>query len=239
MARLPTDRAAYCWGDNDFSTLGSGNTTSSPVPVAVVGGHIFSSLSVGFQHACGVTPTGAAFCWGDNRNGGLGDGTTTNSSTPVAVAGGLTFASVSASEQYTCGVTTVNNAYCWGANFAGQLGNGTTTRSLIPTPLGGNISFITALDAGNTNACLLTSNGSAYCWGSGDHGALGTGGLASSTTPVQVVGNLTFTSISTGLGFSCGLTSAGAYCWGRDGFGQFGDGSNSDSPVPIKVKGQP
>jgi hypothetical protein len=54
-----------------------------------------------------------------------------------------------------------------------------------------------------------------------------------------VVGNLTFSSISVGLGYVCGLTSSGAYCWGRNDFGKMGDGSNSDSPVPIKVKGQP
>ena len=108
--------AAYCWG-----ALGSGGA-----PVAVVGGHAFSMVSVGGAFACGVTTGSAAYCWGTGPDGQLGDGNSTSSSTPVLVAGGYSFASVSAGDRHACGVTTDRHLYCWGANDYGQLGDGTT-----------------------------------------------------------------------------------------------------------------
>ena len=51
----------------------------------------------------------------------------------------------------------------------------------------------------------------------------------------STVGNVTFTSIATGLGHTCGLTISGtAYCWGYNR-GQLGDGSNTDRLTPTLV----
>ena len=56
--------------------------------------------------------------------------------------------------------------------------------------------------------------------------------------PVAVAGGHAFASVSAGLSFSCGLTTAGAaLCWGFNGFGQLGDGTRADSPVPVAVAG--
>ena len=74
----------------------------------VVGGLTFTSISVGFQHSCGVTSGGAAYCWGIGNFGVFGDGSTGFPSDniagayhlspmPVAVKGGLSFASLIAS----------------------------------------------------------------------------------------------------------------------------------------------
>jgi alpha-tubulin suppressor-like RCC1 family protein len=53
-----------------------------------------------------------------------------------------------------------------------------------------------------------------------------------------VPGGLTFASVTTGLGFSCGVTPAGAaYCWGTNDNGQLGDGTTTDSSTPMAVSG--
>lgn len=93
--------------------------------------------------------------------------------------------------------------------------------------------------AGNLHSCGLTLDGSAYCWGSGDHGRLGTGSDDSQSIPTPVAGGLEFAVLSTGLEHSCGLTTTGAaYCWGGDAEGQLGNGAPlANSTVPVAVNG--
>jgi alpha-tubulin suppressor-like RCC1 family protein len=184
-------------------------TTGSPA------GLVFTSVSAGFDHSCGLTTTGAAYCWGYNGLGELGDGTTANSSTPVAVVGGLSFAAVSAGYQYTCGITTGGLLYCWGRNTYGQLGGDTPGQSSVPvkfTDVGG-LTWV-GVSAGPSHACGITTAGAAYCWGSNWSGEGGWGG------------GLTFASVSAGGRSTCGVTTTGAaYCWGDNGAGELGTGS--------------
>jgi alpha-tubulin suppressor-like RCC1 family protein len=89
---LSTVGEAWCWGTNQLGEVGDGGSTvfatnhDYPTPTKVVGGHTFSSLSVGQVIACGITTGGETWCWGGNFYGGLGDGTTVNRSTPVRVS---------------------------------------------------------------------------------------------------------------------------------------------------------
>jgi alpha-tubulin suppressor-like RCC1 family protein len=87
---LTTAGSAYCWGNNYKGGLGNSNApTDSSVPVPVSGGLIFSSISGGYNHSCGVTTAGSAYCWGYNPFGQLGNNSTTDSSAPVAVTNTL------------------------------------------------------------------------------------------------------------------------------------------------------
>jgi alpha-tubulin suppressor-like RCC1 family protein len=85
-----TNQRAYCWGDNGFGRLGTGDGTNHPTPAAVQGDRQFVGLDAGTFHTCAVTPTNRAFCWGYNQYGQLGDGNGgdgVTSPTPVPVAG--------------------------------------------------------------------------------------------------------------------------------------------------------
>jgi alpha-tubulin suppressor-like RCC1 family protein len=127
---LTTEGKAYCWGTNGFGQLGHASSTQqSTVPIEVAGEHVFTSLTVGNRHNCGIIASGAAYCWGDDSGGNLGDGTFLANSTPVPVAGGLTLASISAGRFHTCAVTTNNEGYCWGQS---TLGDGTSATSNVP-----------------------------------------------------------------------------------------------------------
>jgi hypothetical protein len=58
------------------------------------------------------------------------------------------------------------------------------------------------------------------------------------STPVPVQGGVTFTSITAGGLFTCGLTSAGAaWCWGHNASGQLGDNTHNQRPTPVAVSG--
>ena len=82
---LLTSGAAYCWGSNSAGQLGRPGAASAS-PVAVAGGYVFSTLSAGAEHTCGLElGTGAVGCWGANYAGQLGDGTLVDRDHPVAV----------------------------------------------------------------------------------------------------------------------------------------------------------
>jgi alpha-tubulin suppressor-like RCC1 family protein len=66
---------AYCWGENDYGQLGVGSGPGPWLePTPVLGGLVFSSISAGNYHTCGLTATGVAYCWGLAEEGLLGIG---------------------------------------------------------------------------------------------------------------------------------------------------------------------
>lgn len=87
---LSREGRVLCWGGNTSGTLGTGDgsLTKSPTPVQPEGlGSGVAVLSVGNDHACVVTTTGAVKCWGNNVYGQLGIAEATGSRVPVDVTG--------------------------------------------------------------------------------------------------------------------------------------------------------
>lgn len=119
------------------------------------------------------------------------------------------------------------------ATSEGKAGSATFTAELV--------SFA-SVSAGIWVTCALTTLGSAYCWGWGGDGQLGTGHrnvpgpIESAWAPRAVAGNHTFAMISASYGRACGVTAEGeAYCWGDNTWGQLGDGSTTSSLTPVLV----
>ena len=233
---ISTAGAAYCWGRNSSGQLGNGAIANWPsmgsaTPVAVTGGFVFSSLSAGRNHVCGVVSGGAAWCWGANYYGQLGSSASfgAESSVPVVVSSGLLFTSVAGGDYHTCGVTTAGEGYCWGSKNYGQAGTGAfgdANGDPNPTPVAGGLAFA-GIDVGDLFSCGLTTAGVAWCWGYAYLGQLGHGVTPfAEPGPVAVIGGHTFTSLSVGGSHSCGLATDGiAYCWGSNGNGELGDGT--------------
>jgi len=230
--------AVKCWGDNTYGQLGNGTTTSSAVPVGVVGlGSGVVAVSAGEFHSCAVTSAGAVKCWGHNAFGEVGDGTTAQSVAPVGVVGlGSGVVAVSAGEFHSCAVTLAGAVKCWGFNAVGELGDGTTAQSVAPVGVVGLGSGVVAVSASGFHSCAVTSGGSVRCWGRNPNGELGDGTTIDSAVPVGVVGlGSGVVAVSASRSDSCAVTSLGAVkCWG---YGDLGAGASTQSAVPVGVVG--
>jgi alpha-tubulin suppressor-like RCC1 family protein/uncharacterized protein YjdB len=264
-----TTLAVYCWGRNSYGELGIGklglglgrplpeDAPAAVAPLPVTGGLLFSLVSAGSGHACGLTTTGAAYCWGlglRNRLGApapdacgwtrqSGDTVWTECApAPIAVPGVPPFRAIYAGGNHTCALTAGGAAYCWGNDHYGQVGDGggVTSHGLPPTPAASGYTF-TTLSAGTIHTCGITPGGAAYCWGNNYYGQLGDGSYTNRDSPVAVAGGLSFASITAGVYHTCGVTTSGSiYCWGDNYYGQLGDGSLTSRNAPtVAVAGGP
>lgn len=259
---LTVDGAAYCWGLNGSGQLGartSGETCGGlrqpcrATPVAVSGDLRFESVTAGFAHTCALTADGTAYCWGDNGLGELGapasEECTIGSAArpcsfePVRVSDQLTFVAISAGRWHTCALRAEGRAYCWGSNQFGALGATVEAESCAlgpcvpPTPVEGDLVFA-ELSGANFFTCAITTGGTAYCWGSGEQGQLGTGSIENTAGPVRVLGDVKFTRISGGQAHTCAVAEDdSAYCWGDNASGQLGIPNSAGTQGPARVPG--
>jgi alpha-tubulin suppressor-like RCC1 family protein len=136
-----TDGSAYCWGNNDWGTLGAGFSSyqvRQATPLAVVGGHTFEAVAAGDDHTCALTTGGQVLCWGNNEFGQLGSGGPIGShaSEPMEVVGSHDFVgSPTSGGYYSCAATAEGDVYCWGHNAFGQLGHDPASLAMSYSPV--------------------------------------------------------------------------------------------------------
>ena len=241
---------AFCWGDQSLGGLGSGVDADTAIPplAPVAGAHAFATVSEGVFGGCGLDTGEQAWCWGANLFGELGIGgeVDTVALAPLAVSGGLRFTQLAVGGAYACGVTTTGLTACWGVNVAGALGDSTMIDHSVPAPVV-HANFVAVFAGGKNDildhTCGLDVSGAASCWGANDFGQLGAAstetchfaaGEACSTSPLPVVGGLTFTTLALGDAHTCGLVADGhVYCWGRNDDGELGDGTTTTTSAPV------
>ena len=127
---------------------------------------------------------------------------------------------------------------CWGYNASGQVGDGSSTDWFIPSDVSVLSTPITAVAAGYSHSCALTSGGSVKCWGLNGSGQMGDGTTTQRTTPADVDGHSSgIASLALGPDSSCALSATGGVkCWGRNN-GNVGNGTTRDQRTPSQVTG--
>ena len=223
-------------GDGYTLTATATNLTGAiSTPFSIRNPLVFTSVSAGYFHTCGLATGGVAYCWGQNAEGPTKS--FPSSAAPMPLTGGFTFATVAAGREHTCGVTNDGAGRCWGGHDNGKLGGG-AAQGGPPVLVSGGLTFATAT-AGYSHSCGVTTAGAGYCWGENSLGSLGNGTAAQSDVPAAVSGGLTFATVSPGRYVTCGLTTTGkAYCWGDNSSGAVGDGTATTRNIPVAVASQ-
>ncbi|MCK7594215.1 hypothetical protein [Pseudomarimonas salicorniae] len=233
-----------CWGRNHRGQLGDGTTTDRNTPVLVSGATSGATrVAAGVAHACGVI-AGELRCWGSNTFGQLGDGSSNHSATPAPVLG----LAVSSVQQvalgfaHSCAVTAGGGVKCWGFNGDGQLGDGSQQNRSTPVDVTGLTSGVSAVTAGRSFTCALTTGGAVKCWGGDFFSQLGDGPVdRNSSVPIDVPGlesGVTALAAGSESHHVCAIQADKVKCWGSDATGQIGDGGTSTAvPSFVVVSG--
>jgi E3 ubiquitin-protein ligase HERC3 len=183
-----------CWGLNYSGQLGEGNAENRgdgpgdmPPSNIQVGSGTVTGVYAGGSTSCARIQATALRCWGANGFGQLGVG----NMEPVgdefaefpsnAIIGVLEIADVNFYHS-PCAAFADGSLRCWGFNGQGQLGLGHTTilgdgPNEMPPPFVDTGGEVSSLQVGSTSRsrCVVLADDSIRCWGSGQHGSLGTG----------------------------------------------------------------
>ena len=128
------------------------------------------------------------------------------------------------------------------------MGNGGTDNSTAPVDVHASssdtsaLSGIAAINSGSSHTCATTGS-NVVCWGNGSYGRLGNGGVANSSTPVDVQTSSSDPSTLGGIAgisfehsHTCALTTGGnVKCWGYGGHGRLGNGGSGSHSTPVDV----
>jgi alpha-tubulin suppressor-like RCC1 family protein len=170
--------------------------------------------------------------WGSNIYGQLQYPTLAYQYWAVQGTESYTYLTLGLGLYHGCGLTTSHTVRCWGLSSSGQAGNWNATNITSTAITDANSNVITDfmdLSVGQTNACAIRSDGSVWCWGSSNYGALGS---SSANTNVAVPATAFNTndalSLTSGIAFACVLRKNGqVWCWGNNDTGQLGQSVSS------------
>lgn len=242
ISSSPATSPAWAWGFNNNGQLGDYSITSRRSPISVIGGFTdWIEISAGTNTTFAIRANGTLWGWGRNDLGQLGIGNNTSRRSPVSVLGGFTdWVKVSASSNHIAAIRSNGTAWCWGRNDLGQLGtNNTISRNSPVSVVGGFTDWQQINTGGAFHTVAIRTNGTAWGWGYGGRGQLGTNSTTTTSSPVSVVGGFTdWVQISAGRYFTVAIRANGtAWGWGFNSVGALGDGTSTGRSSPVSVVG--
>lgn len=187
-----------------------------------------------------INADGTIWGWGTNA-GVIGDGTATSRTSPVPATSSRKFVQLLGAVASTLAIDEQGQVFSTGANNQGQGAVGdVTTRSSFVAILGG-LRVKKIATGGNEQFFALDDVGRIWAWGLNQSGQLGDGTIASKSSPVLVVGGVTYSEIMENrdaFGAFGGIDSSGqVFMWGANNNGQLGDGTVIIKSSPVAVVG--
>jgi alpha-tubulin suppressor-like RCC1 family protein len=220
----------YCAGGNLAGTQGALSTTAQPIRVKELDGAVSLVTSPG--ELCARLADGTLACWGLMRP-------SLDASPPKLTATRWEQLSpgpstVGLGSLHGCAVRKDGTLWCWGNNQQGQLGTGNNEPQAMPVQLSHLAQQVVSVAVSASHDCAALSDGSVWCWGSSEYGALGMGPVHSSLVPARVPGLSDVVRVAAGYQKTCAWKKDGSvWCFGellRD------KGAQALAKVPVEMK---
>lgn len=225
---IHSNGSLWRWGH-----VANGNNIN--VPSLFDNARVWVDVSVGENHAAGITTTGGIFTWGDNIYGQLGDETNLSKTYPVQIGNTLSWSKVSCGREFTMAIKTDGTLWVWGSNDRGKLGLGGGGNRNIPVKVGTDTNW-TFVKAGELHALAIKSNGTLWGAGDDDYGQMGSAtGTDDVLTFTQIGTHTDWNVVSTHNNSNLGLKSSAnsIWVWGANGYSQLGEGTTVQRNSPM------
>lgn len=242
----------WAWGANANSMVGDGSSADRTEPTRVSSNVTFRSVTGATQNAFAVARDGRLYGWGRNNVGQVGIGATSATvKIPTLITDQASFidvqtpsaASAAVDTQRAFAIDTAHRMWSWGGGKAYAWGDGTTVSAHRPVAqqmiLREGVA-LTQVAAGANHTAGIAADGTAWTWGAGGAGQLGTGATANSDSPSPVTGRYADrpATVSVGEQVLTVLSSMGSYyAAGRNTVGQLGTGTTTDTATIARPHG--
>lgn len=233
----------YSWGYNGDGRLGNNSVShqSSPVSVLLGARSMRQVVANNIVAAALDGINGGVYVWGNNAFGQLGNNSTVNASSPVSVLGGRSYRQLTITGYTSAGALaaiegSTGNMYTWGSGNIGQLGNNTTANASSPISVVGGRSYSQVSGDNYQGLAFVAvegSTGNLYGWGLNTSGQLGNNTVNNASSPVSVMGGISFSTVRMYANNTYGLDSTGQlYVWGQQPVGT-GVTGYASSPLAV------
>jgi alpha-tubulin suppressor-like RCC1 family protein len=224
MAAIKADGTLWAWGHRE--ALGLPN--HQPTPMLISADTDWVHVTCGSYHAHAIKADGPLWGFGYDGFGSVGVGSTA-AFRPLIQIGTDKWAHISDREYSVVGVKLDGTLWVWGSNFGGRLGLGEGRDEVgeywSPLPQGTDTDWAAAT-TGWFDTTVLKRDGSAWVWGWGGFGQLGTGDTERRWVPVPQGGGHVWEAVDHNQLHSMGLKPDGSlWGWGPSDSGAQGLGN--------------
>ncbi|MFV2060847.1 MAG: hypothetical protein ACC653_09180 [Gammaproteobacteria bacterium] len=236
-----------CWGQQQFSQLGTGFSYNSYIPNQILNDSepladpdVWKQIDTGAYHTCAIKNDNSLWCWGYNFNGRIGIGNRLPNSKLTLVSDTNDWQQVESYFRTTCARKTDSTLWCWGRNSNGQIGDDTILNSTTPIQTSGatvenDWSYLTV---GKYFSCGQKTDKTLWCWGQNSYGQLG---LSASLVAVKGKQKITRVwqsgKIFSGYHSICAIEdgTGDLYCWGRNDGQIIQNNTTASFNIPTKI----